>query len=113
MHLPQICCRTASKHCVSFPTHVQSARATERRKLERKIQAATELKTFCQARNNHNNPEKKKKKKKKDSAGCDDTSSMIKGGVYLGARTRQPPTAQTIKKGINVKSPKILRVSVT
>jgi hypothetical protein len=26
------------------------------------------------------------------------TASMIKGGGYLGARTRQPPTAQTIKK---------------
>ena len=35
---------------------------------------------------------------KKDSAGSDDTASMIKGGGYLGARTRQPPTAQTIIK---------------
>jgi len=26
---------------------------------------------------------------------------MIKGGGYVGARTRQPPTAQTIKKKIN------------
>jgi hypothetical protein len=39
-----------------------------------------------------------KEKKRKDSAGSDDTASMIKGGGYLGARTRQPPTAQTIKK---------------
>ena len=37
-------------------------------------------------------------KKRKDSAGSDDTASMIKGGGYLGARTRQPPTAQTITK---------------
>ena len=35
---------------------------------------------------------------KKDSAGSDDTASMIKGGGYIGARTRQPPTTQTIKK---------------
>jgi hypothetical protein len=28
------------------------------------------------------------KKKRKDSAGSDDTASMIKGGGYLGARTR-------------------------
>jgi hypothetical protein len=27
------------------------------------------------------------------SAGCDDTASMIEGGSYVGARTRQPPTA--------------------
>jgi hypothetical protein len=33
----------------------------------------------------------KKKKKRKDSAGSDDTASMIKVGIYLGARTRQPP----------------------
>ena len=26
------------------------------------------------------------------------TASMIKGGGYLGARTRQPPTAQTHEK---------------
>jgi hypothetical protein len=32
-------------------------------------------------------------KKKKNSAGSDDTASMIKGGGYLGARTRQPPRA--------------------
>jgi hypothetical protein len=37
-------------------------------------------------------------KKRKDSAGFGDTASTIKGGDYLGARTRQPPTAQTIKK---------------
>jgi hypothetical protein len=37
-------------------------------------------------------------KKRKDSAGSDDTASMINGGGYLGARTRQPPTAQTIVK---------------
>ena len=42
--------------------------------------------------------EKKERIGKKDSAGSDDTASMIKGGGYLGARTRQPPTAQTIKK---------------
>jgi len=29
-------------------------------------------------------------RKRKDSAGSDDTASMIKGGGYLGARTRQP-----------------------
>jgi hypothetical protein len=33
-------------------------------------------------------------KKRKDSAGCGDTANMIKGGGYLGARTRQPPTAK-------------------
>ena len=32
-----------------------------------------------------------KKRIRKDSAGSDDTASMIKGGGYLGARTRQPP----------------------
>jgi len=37
-----------------------------------------------------------KKRKKKDSVGSGDTASMIKGGGYIGARTRQPPTAQTI-----------------
>jgi hypothetical protein len=37
-------------------------------------------------------------KKRKDSAGSDDTASMIKGGGYLGARTRQLPTAQANKK---------------
>ena len=42
--------------------------------------------------------EKKERIGKKDSAGSDDTASMIKGGGYLGARTRQPPTALTIKK---------------
>jgi len=41
---------------------------------------------------------RKKEKKKKDSAGSDDTASMIKGGGYLGPRTRQPPTSQTVKK---------------
>ena len=41
---------------------------------------------------------KEKKRKRNDSAGSDDTASMSKGGGYLGARTRQPPTAQTIKK---------------
>ena len=30
-----------------------------------------------------------KKRIRKDSAGSDDTASMIKGGGYLGARTRQ------------------------
>ena len=35
---------------------------------------------------------------KKDSAGSGDTASIIKGGGYIGARTRQPPTAQTIRK---------------
>jgi hypothetical protein len=34
----------------------------------------------------------KRKEKRKDSAGSDDTASMIKGGGYLGARTRQTPT---------------------
>jgi len=38
---------------------------------------------------------KRKEKKRKDSTGSDDTASMIKGGGYVGARTRQPPTAQT------------------
>jgi len=38
------------------------------------------------------------KKEKKDSAGSDDTAGMIKGGGYIGARTRQPPTAQTVRK---------------
>jgi hypothetical protein len=41
---------------------------------------------------------KEKKKKIKDSAGSEDTASMIKGGGYLGACTRQPPTAQTNEK---------------
>ena len=36
--------------------------------------------------------------KRKYSAGSDDTASMIKGGGYLSARTRQPPTAQTFKR---------------
>jgi hypothetical protein len=30
-----------------------------------------------------------------NGAVCDDTASMIKGGGYLGARTRQPPTAHS------------------
>jgi hypothetical protein len=30
-------------------------------------------------------------KKRKGSAGRDDTASMIKGGGYIGARTRHPP----------------------
>ena len=38
----------------------------------------------------------KKKERKKDFAGSGDTASMIKGEGYLGARTRQPPTTQTI-----------------
>ena len=38
-----------------------------------------------------------KRAKRKDSAGSDDTASMIKGGGYLGARTRQK-----IQKEINV-----------
>ena len=42
--------------------------------------------------------QRKRKEKRKDSAGSDDTASMIKGGGYLNARTRQPPTAQTIRK---------------
>ena len=41
---------------------------------------------------------KRKEKNRKDSAGSDDTASMIKGGGYIGARTRQPPTAQTNKR---------------
>jgi len=40
----------------------------------------------------------RKETKRKNSAGSDDTASMIKGGSYLGARTRQPHTAQTNKK---------------
>ena len=39
-----------------------------------------------------------KKRIRKDPAGSDNTASMIKGGGYLGARTRHPPTAQTTKK---------------
>jgi hypothetical protein len=39
-----------------------------------------------------------KEKKRKDSAGSDDTASMIKGGGYIGARTRQLPIAQTNKQ---------------
>jgi len=39
-----------------------------------------------------------KKRKRKNSAASDDTASMINGGGYLGARTRQPPTAQSIRK---------------
>ena len=30
----------------------------------------------------------RKERKRKDSAGSDDTASMIKGGGYLGARTK-------------------------
>jgi len=41
---------------------------------------------------------KRKEKKREDFAGSDATASMIKGGGCLGARTRQPPTAQTIIK---------------
>jgi hypothetical protein len=41
---------------------------------------------------------RKKEKERKDSAGSDDKASMIKGEGYLGARTRQPPTAQIPKK---------------
>jgi hypothetical protein len=33
------------------------------------------------------------KRKRKDSAGSDGTTSMIKGGGYFGARTRQLHTA--------------------
>jgi hypothetical protein len=33
----------------------------------------------------------------KNSAASDDTASKIQGGGYVGARTRQPPTAQTHK----------------
>jgi hypothetical protein len=47
-------------------------------------------------------PHIKEKKDKEDSAGSDDTVSMIKGGGYFGARTRQPPTVQIIKIKINV-----------
>jgi hypothetical protein len=36
--------------------------------------------------------------KRKDSAGSDDTASMIKGGGYVGARTRQPSTHANITK---------------
>jgi hypothetical protein len=41
-------------------------------------------------------------KERKDSAGSDDTASMIKGGGYLGARTRQQPTPRKQLKGIHV-----------
>jgi hypothetical protein len=44
--------------------------------------------------------ERRQDKKRKDSAGSDDTASMIKGGGYIGARTRQPPTVQTIEKDL-------------
>ena len=44
---------------------------------------------------------KSKTKKRKDSAGSDDTASKIKGGGYLGARTRQPP-AHRANKEFNV-----------
>jgi len=37
------------------------------------------------------------KKKRKGSAGSDDTASMIKGGGYLGARTRQPPNNEKVR----------------
>jgi hypothetical protein len=40
----------------------------------------------------------RKEKNRKDSAGSGDTASMIKGGDYLGARTRQPPPTQTTKR---------------
>jgi hypothetical protein len=43
-----------------------------------------------------------KREKRKDSAGSDDTASMIKGGGYADARTRQPPTAQTHERKISV-----------
>jgi hypothetical protein len=54
-----------------------------------------------------------KKRKRKDSAGSDNTASMIKGGGYLGARTRQPPTAQTIKKELMWVSGGVCRSSQT
>jgi hypothetical protein len=38
------------------------------------------------------------RKEKEKTAGSDDTASMIEGGGYIGARTRQPPTAQTVRK---------------
>ena len=37
-------------------------------------------------------------RKKENFAGCDDTASMIKGGGYVGAHTRQIPTAQNTRK---------------
>ena len=37
-------------------------------------------------------------KYKKESAGSEDTASMMKGGDFVGARTRQRPTTQTQEK---------------
>jgi hypothetical protein len=39
-----------------------------------------------------------KLRQNKRNTGSDDTASMVKGGGYIGALTRQPPTAQTNKK---------------
>ena len=40
-------------------------------------------------------------KEKKESAGSGDAAGMIKGGGYVGARTRQPPLcANTQKKNV-------------
>jgi len=41
-------------------------------------------------------------KKRKESAGSYDTASLSKGGGYIGARTRQPPTTQTHERMISV-----------
>jgi hypothetical protein len=38
------------------------------------------------------------KRERKDSAGSDDTASLIEGEGYVGARTRQPPTAKSHKR---------------
>jgi len=40
--------------------------------------------------------QEKNRKEKTLLAGSDNTASMIKGGGYVGARARQPPTAQTV-----------------
>ena len=44
-------------------------------------------------------------KYKKESAGSEDTASMIKGGDYVGARTRQRPTTQTHERKLELSVP--------
>ena len=44
-------------------------------------------------------------KNKKESAGSEDTASMIKGGDYVGARTRQRPTTQTHERKLELSVP--------
>jgi hypothetical protein len=43
---------------------------------------------------------REKEKERKYSAGSDDTSSMIKGGGYLGARTRQPSPRKQLERNL-------------